>query len=57
MDAVGRLGVVENKPWACILDQLQRSDGTQGQTCQDWVAVVQFLDDKGLDKHLSDLCS
>lgn len=28
---VGELGEVENKPWSCILDPLQGSDGAQEQ--------------------------
>lgn len=31
-----------------ILDQLQSLNGAQGQTCWEWVAVIQSWNDKGL---------
>lgn len=36
---------------SCILDRLQRLNGSQRQICQQQVAVVQYQNDKGLNKN------
>lgn len=51
--SVGELGWVEDQPSCCILDELQRSDGTYRHTGQELVAVIKVRDDKGLDQRSS----
>lgn len=48
-DKMGRFGTVEQKTGCSILNQLQRSNGTYGETRQEGVAVIQTRDDKCLD--------
>lgn len=50
---MGELGQVEDQPGCCILDELQKLDGTRRQPSQERVAVALVRDDKSLDQ---DLC-
>ncbi len=47
--------LIKDDSGCCILDQLQRLDSTCGKACEESITVVQYRENKSLDKELCGL--